>query len=390
VYTPRTVVIVNPPSPDQVQRIRGAGGGARALGWILEGLKEDSFEAAGTTTMALVDTLVRQGIDRNIAAQMAKLAQSAGQTREADCDAGLDAQSKEIAEGAALRIVLGLSGSRRRVRDLRKGIPDQWSERGVLYGVTYPSEIRLAGLEDVELVTKFPVLTANYAFNRGGSGIGEGTLVPFRRSGFSGYVAYGEIAETEALFVRLSPMLVAEWLRRRGHSIPATHDAHAARVEILRAARIPVAGTATTGTIGSDLLTLVHSYAHRFIRRAAVYAGIDRNALSEFVVPEHLAFFMYASARGDFVLGGLEAVFETELHLLLGEIVRADHRCALDPGCAVGGAACVACLHVGEPSCRYFNQFLDRRALFGVPGIGYLPLARELSEGVAQPTAERT
>jgi hypothetical protein len=348
---------------------------------------ENSFESVGTTADALVETLVRQGIDRNVAEQMARLAQTAGQTRDTDADAGLDAESKAIAEGAALRIVLGLSGSRSRVSDLRKAVPDQRSERGFLYGVTYRREIRAAGLEDVELVTKFPVLTANYAFSRGGSAIGEGTLVPFGRHGFRGHVAYGELAETEALFVRLSPTLVCEWLRRRGHAIPATNDARSARVAILRAARFPIIGDATTGTqVGCEVLTLVHSFAHRFIRRAAVYAGIDRNALSEFVVPEHLAFFLYAAARGDFVLGGLEAVFEAELHRLLDEIVRADHRCALDPGCAVGGAACVACLHVGEPSCRYFNQFLDRRTLVGGPNLtGYLQLARDASENATEP-----
>jgi hypothetical protein len=103
-----------------------------------------------------------------------------------------------------------------------------------------------------------------------------------------------------------------------------------------------------------------------------VFAGIDRNALSELLVPHHLAFVVYAAARGDFVLGGLQAVFETELHHLLRDIVLGDHRCALDPGCKHSGGACMACLHIGEPSCRYFNQFLDRRTLFG--DAGYLQL----------------
>ena len=28
----------------------------------------------------------------------------------------------------------------------------------------------------------------------------------------------------------------------------------------------------------------------------------------------------------------------------------------------------MACLHLGEPSCRWFNRFLDRRVLFGKNG----------------------
>jgi hypothetical protein len=28
----------------------------------------------------------------------------------------------------------------------------------------------------------------------------------------------------------------------------------------------------------------------------------------------------------------------------------------------------MACLHLGEPSCRYYNRFLDRSVLFGARG----------------------
>jgi hypothetical protein len=53
---------------------------------------------------------------------------------------------------------------------------------------------------------------------------------------------------------------------------------------------------------------------------------------------------------------------------LLANVVDREHRCALDPGCARGAGACLACLHVGEPSCRYFNTYLDRKSLFGQSG----------------------
>ena len=67
-------------------------------------------------------------------------------------------------------------------------------------------------------------------------------------------------------------------------------------------------------------------------------------------------------------MGGLQAVFEGELHHLLAEMIDAEHRCALDPGCSDSGGACMACLHLGEPSCRMFNQSLDRASLHGHKG----------------------
>lgn len=116
------------------------------------------------------------------------------------------------------------------------------------------------------------------------------------------------------------------------------------------------------------MLILVHTFAHRLIRRTAVFAGVDRESLSELLVPAHLGFFIYAAARGDFVLGGLQAVFETELDGLLTDFIDGDHRCALDPGCRRSGGACAVCIHLGEPSCRYYNRFLNRSVLSGPNG----------------------
>jgi len=222
------------------------------------------------------------------------------------------------------------------------------------------------------LVERFPVLNIIYGYTRGGGDAGATRLVPFRHPR-GGYRFHGDLSETEALFLRLDPVRVAHWLISRGHSLQGftaeDYDARRARIAILDTAEIPDPGDELpVATAGSDLLTLVHSYAHRFIRQTGVYAGIDRDALAEYLAPLHLGFFIYAAARGDFVLGGLQAVFETELNNLVSVIVDGEHRCALDPGCARGAGACLACLHVGEPSCRHFNTYLDRKCLFGQAG----------------------
>jgi hypothetical protein len=120
--------------------------------------------------------------------------------------------------------------------------------------------------------------------------------------------------------------------------------------------------------LGGELLTLVHSYSHRVIRTLAAFAGIERDALAEYLIPNHLAVIVYAAARGDFVLGGLQSVFETGLDRFLDSFLNTETRCPLDPGCRSGGGACVACLHLGEPSCRWYNRFLDRSSLFYTDG----------------------
>lgn len=374
VYTPRTIVVVNPPSPERMRELIEVGGPSRALEWVLTGLETASFKESSLTKEAFKTQLVNQGIDASLAASLADQADAAGQFSAAGVDtSALTASATQEAEGEAVTIAMALAQSRIQIIDLVQKT-DDWSELGLLYRTSYPRALARAGLTAVELVDRFPVLTGNFGYTRGPATPGASRLVPFRNKKGS-YVVYADVAETEALFVRVRPSLVALWLENRGHSLPAWSDETTARISIAGSAEVPRAGDDLAAeTVGSALLTLLHSYSHRLIRRAAVFAGIDRNALAELLVPTHCGFFIYAAARGDFVLGGLQAVFETELADLLRDVTAADHRCPLDPGCKRAGGACMACLHLGEPSCRYYNRYLDRRCLSGTDG--FLDLAK--------------
>src|SRR5438309_1480289 len=77
-------------------------------------------------------------------------------------------------------------------------------------------------------------------------------------------------------------------------------------------------------TPGADLLRLIHSLSHRIIRKISAFAGIEREALSEYLVPLHLGFVVFAASRGDFVLGGLQALFENDLDKALREVVHGE------------------------------------------------------------------
>lgn len=235
------------------------------------------------------------------------------------------------------------------------------------YEQLYPPAVERAKLEAVELLDDFPVLNAVYGYTRGGDSP-DSILRPFP-SGGSAIRVHGQLAHTEGLLFRLDPMQVGRWLHARGLLPTMPDDPTNVRLAVLRQSQIPRPGEELDSpTFGSNLLTLVHSYAHRVLRRISAFAGIDRDSLSEYLIPLHLGFIVYASTRGDFVLGGLQALFEHDLDKALDDIVDGEHRCPLDPGCAKHGSACVACLHVGEPSCRFFNGFLDRDVLFGPSG----------------------
>ena len=368
VYTPRTAVLVNPPSNEKMRAITEAGGAAKALSWVVNGMETRSVSEAPATRESLRHTLENQGLPSGVIERMLdQITEEGSSTEEFNFGGVLNQGQLETAESQAFSIALATMSSRLTLEDL-KSSTDPVSDLGVLYRDLYPLSFDKAGIQAVELLDKFPVLTGNFGYTRGDTSPGNSRLVPFRqRSG--AYAIYSDVTETEALFIRLDSIKVCSWLRNLGHDIAAATSQKEARIEILKKAVIPQVFTDTPPrTIGSDLLILVHSYAHKFLRAAAVFAGVDQNSLCELLMPSHLGFFIYAAARGDFVLGGLQALFEGELNKLLDEIVKGEYRCPLDPGCLKAGGACMACLHVGEPSCRLFNTNLNRAYLKGPKG----------------------
>ncbi|MDQ2587308.1 hypothetical protein [Saccharothrix yanglingensis] len=381
VYTPRGMVLINPPRPEHRENLKLAGGARKALAWVVEGLvaKRPADVNAKQTREDLIATLITSGMPRALAESMVDFAEKAGELAtpgDHPVDS-LPATQREEAEREAVDIAMALAESRTPTTELRS--TDSGDALDLRYRNGYPAALARAGLDGLDLVDRFPVLSAMYGYTRGEDDPAKSHLVPFRRKR-GVYRLHSNLAETEAFLVRLDPVRVATWLTGRGHALTGWSvgdtDPVAARVAILRSAEIPDKRESQSDeSAGADLLKLVHTYAHRFIRQAAVFSGIERDALSEYLLPGHLAFFVYASARGDFVLGGMQAVFESNLDDLLAAFVDAEHRCPLDPGCSRGSGACSACVHLGEPSCRFFNRFLNREALFGPHGYLRTPVS---------------
>jgi hypothetical protein len=313
----------------------------------------------------LVETFRQAGLSEESAQRYAQDAVNRGEAEAGNGGAGtaLPDTVREKAHEEALSLASAIRGGRTRVSDMVAGTTPPLR---TLYEGAYGDAIRAAHLEGVELLANFPVATLGFAYTRGDLAPGAARLVPFRERGH--IRAYGSLSRTEALLFRLDPLRVYRRLVDAGHNLPGVPDRRAARLALLERIDIPYATQEQYQHLGGDLLSLVHSYAHRTIRRLAAFAGIERDGLAEYLLPHHLAFVVYAASRGDFVLGGLQAVFETSLHRFLADLVEGESRCALDPGCRSGGGACMACLHLGEPSCRWFNRFLDRSVLFGRRG----------------------
>jgi hypothetical protein len=365
VFSPRFAVLVNPPDPAVAARLRSGGGGARALEWVLDGMSRADPTTGAQTLAGLVETLRQSGLSEETAEKLAREAADSGEVEAGTSDSlvVLPDAVRDRAHEEALSLASAVAGGRTRVRDMVEATTPPLRS---LYEGAYGDAMAAARLTTVELLSNFPVATLAFAFTRGDMNPGSARLVPFRERGR--IRAYGALARTEALLFQLDPLTVHRYLRSHGHTLHPAADQREARLALLNAVDVPWPAQEHPQPLGGAVITLLHSFAHRAIRRLSAFAGIERDALAEYLVPHHLAFVIYAAARGGFVLGGLQGVFETTMHRFLEDFVNGEARCPLDPGCRSGGGACMACLHLGEPSCRWFNRFLDRSALFGEHG----------------------
>jgi hypothetical protein len=370
VFSPHYAVVLNPHGAASEDR------GASTVSWALEGGMGHARSAA---VADLVETLRRSGLSEDTVRTMIEAARRTGELREEPGDIrvlrlldGLrEPARKELMEQSATMHGLVETG-RTTVADLEAAAEPP---RQIVYQTYYRDAMESAGLRrdaGVQLLTKLPVLTAAFGYTRDEDEIGSAQLKVYRSPAARRPTIrlYGLQRSTEALVFWLDPVRVFHWLVRRGlmpsTPEPVSHrDAHEL---ILASARIPAWPGDDCDGGGRVLATLVHSYCHRAMRRLSPIAGVERESLAEYLFPHLLAFAIYAAPRGEFVLGGLQAVFETSLHEFLRELVHGERRCPLDPACRSQTGACMACLHLGEPSCRWYNTLLDRSVLFGPEG----------------------
>lgn len=363
VFKPRGISMINPPKREILNSIDQAGGGERALEWLLDGMTGRRLTDSGASRNpeSIRKVLEERGFDQaTIEAMVAAMPQINADKKNSHYS--LPSGLRVEAERQSKQIALATYESRITISDLLDR--SQYESLKDLYINQYPLSLKKSGIERIELIDRFPILTAQFGYTRGPSNPGESRLRTYRDPN-GDYTIYGDLAQTEALFIRLDPQQVFRWLSHLGEQLSPATDKRSAAESILSS----MSPMDQPNQITKRVIELVHSISHAFIKRATVYAGIEKSSLSELILPTAFSFFVFAAPRGNFVLGGLQALFESELHLLINGMVEDEHRCALDPGCEDTGAACAVCLHLGEPSCQMFNTSLSRKALAG--GFGY-------------------
>lgn len=244
-------------------------------------------------------------------------------------------------------------------------------------------------LSGVTLAHRLRVVTALCGFTRISAGEpgDDRAVAPLETKGAPTWVPVVE-NRGEGIFVRLDEDAVQAW-EGAAYDNPVLEAMRRAHRE-WRQARGLDPGQGWPG----ERYVLLHSLSHALINELAIECGYSSASISERIYsrrpgegPEPMAgILLYTSAPdAEGTLGGLVNLGKpTELGPLVRRALERAGLCSSDPLCAdhepdaatsaLHGAACHACLLVGETSCERGNRYLDRATLvetFHQAGMGF-------------------
>lgn len=181
----------------------------------------------------------------------------------------------------------------------------------------------------------------------------------------------------EAFYVRLDPKVVYAWLGTLGLSdLPEWDPAG----ELKFGAHLLQLAT-PFGKYFSELhpgpastyryvYTLLHTYAHIFMRSISEFSGLDLGSVSEYLFPADLAFVVYRNGT-TMDLGNLSALWRNFNNTFLEHLLQPKTlMCGSGSLCDTNPhkpGACPDCVMAPETSCLASNQLLSRAVLRGGP-----------------------
>jgi len=178
----------------------------------------------------------------------------------------------------------------------------------------------------------------------------------------------------EALYIQLDPAKVFEWLGAIGvRDLPDWTPESPVRFGGRLLERAEPFGRYFSLLQRADastyryVYTLLHTYAHQFMKSISEFSGLDVGSLGEYLFPADLAFVVYRNGT-TMDLGNLSSLWRNEHNGFLTHLLRpATHNCNSGSLCDLNGGACPDCIMVPETSCVAQNRLLSRAVLQGGP-----------------------
>ena len=238
----------------------------------------------------------------------------------------------------------------------------------------YRSICEQFGFSNAQLCSAVPIVFSSYGYTRL-ERCGEGVKLHGFPQEMAKRNVYATRLETEGVLFELDRAKVLNWLLENGficqNDMPTDMSDEGIKMWFLDRIHpdliMPfseIDGNGN-GAITKYVYTLLHSISHALINEASEICGLDKSSLSEYILPNIPAVFIYCSNSQGFNMGALYSAFQTQLDKWLKRAFERVKKCIFDPVCINKEKACAGCLYLNEVSCRHFNKDLDRSYLCG-------------------------
>lgn len=231
------------------------------------------------------------------------------------------------------------------------------------------------GFSNVQLCSSVPIVSCSYGYTRKEQ-FGE----RIRLRGFPREMEkrniYAARLETEGVLFEIDRKRIVDWLFENqlisAADKPKSDSDYDLKLWFLDRIQTglitpftEIDDTSEKGKITKAVYTLIHSISHALIREAAEVCGLDKSSLSEYILPNIPAVFIYCANSQGFSMGALYSAFQSQFDKWMKHARENSKKCIFDPLCINHDKACAGCLFLNEVSCKHFNKDLDRSYLCG-------------------------
>lgn len=260
-------------------------------------------------------------------------------------------------------------------RPLDKFVEDEDFLEKHLEAKFYRRNLQTLNIQNAWIVDNFPLLNLLFGYIRDSPSANEADLQPYEHPYDDEAIAmYGDRSPSEAIVLELDRRAIIEWLLDNSpllkQDAPDLDDEKALKqwfFENVDPREVQNPFTPIEDPMTEQVYTLIHSMSHALMSTASEQCGLDRDSISELLLPNVPAIILYAESMEHFALGGMFTLFKTQINDWVADTKNFASECIYDPACknAEEAAACHACMHVSEFTCEYFNESLDRNMLVG-------------------------
>lgn len=226
----------------------------------------------------------------------------------------------------------------------------------------------------VQVCGNIPFVSCSYGYTRDKSEPGEGVVLRAFKEEHNGIKnIYATKLNTEGVLFEFDRRKILLWLDKNNYvehgSLPDLEDEEAIKLWFVNNIRPelikPFSKLDPENKATYYVYTLIHTLSHLLIRSAASMCGLDKNSISEYILPSVPATLVYCQNSQGFNLGALFNLFEAYFDKWLSNTYQGAQKCIFDPICIERYKACTGCLFLNEVSCQHFNHDLDRSLIIG-------------------------